>query len=368
MEIGVPREIKTDEYRVGLTPGGVRELVEAGHSVLVQSGAGQTVGFDDESYRRAGAELLPEARELFERAGLIVKVKEPQPSEYPLLRAQQLLFAYLHLAPEPALTEALVHSGADCIAYETVTDPRGRLPLLAPMSEVAGRLATQAGAHHLELAQGGRGVLLGGVPGVCPAQVTIIGGGVVGTQAARMALGLGARVSLLDQSVERLRELDREFGGRLSCEFATQDRLERLLPETELLIGAVLVAGDTAPKLLSSEQIARMPRGAVLVDVAIDQGGCFATSRPTTHSQPTYTEQGVVHYCVANIPSAAARTATLALTNATLPYILRLASDGIEALGRDAGLASGLNVYRGQLVHPAVARAQGKAWQKSPYA
>jgi len=358
MRIGVPREIKTDEHRVGLTPAGVRELVDRGHSVRVQSDAGAAVGFDDDQYRESGAEILPGAEAVFAEADLMVKVKEPQSGEIPLLRSGQLLFTYLHLAPEPALTEALLASGASCIAYETVTDRAGRLPLLAPMSEVAGRLATQAGAHHLELHQGGRGILLGGIPGVAPGQVTIIGGGVVGTQAARMALGLGARVTLLDKSLPRLRELDELFGGRVVCEYATRESMERRLPDTDLLIGAVLVAGDSTPKLLSEEQVGLMRPGSVLVDVAIDQGGCFASSRATTHREPTYVTRGVVHYCVANIPSAAARTATLGLTNATLPYIQRLAEQGLAALEEDPGFRAGLNVHAGQLTHPAVARAQ----------
>ncbi len=362
MRIGVPREIKTDEYRVGLTPSAVRELVEKGHQVLVESEAGAAVGFDDGSYQAAGATLVEDASTVFAEAELIVKVKEPQTEEHRQLKPGQILFTFLHLAPDPEQAEGLMASGASCIAYETVTDREGRLPLLTPMSEVAGRLATQAGAHHLELHQGGRGILLGGVPGVFPAGVTIIGGGVVGTQAARMALGLGARVRILDKSLARLRELDVLFQGRLICEYATEDALEQALPRTDLLIGAVLVAGDAAPKLLSREQLNALPRGAVLVDVAIDQGGCFATSRPTTHRQPTFVESEVVHYCVANIPSAAARTATLALSHATLPYVQALAQNGLKARERDSGLASGLNVHKGNIAHEAVARALGEPW------
>ncbi len=362
MRIGVPREIKTDEYRVGLTPSAVRELVARGHSVLIETGAGVAVGFDDVAYQKAGATIVGEANTLFEDAELIVKVKEPQPEEYRQLKPTQILFTFLHLAPDPEQAEGLMASGASCIAYETVTDRAGRLPLLTPMSEVAGRLATQAGAHHLELHQGGRGILLGGVPGVSPANVTVVGGGVVGTQAARMALGLGAKVRILDKSLERLRELDSMFPGRVTCEYATEDALEQALPVTDLLIGAVLVAGDAAPKLLSREQLGAMPNGAVLVDVAIDQGGCFATSRPTTHRQPTFVEAGVVHYCVANIPSAAARTATLALSHATLPYVQALAQNGIQALEQDPGLAAGLNVYRGRIAHKAVAHALGERY------
>lgn len=359
MRIGVPREIKADEYRVGLTPAGVRELTDRGHSLYVETGCAEGIGFTDQDYREAGAEILSGAAEVFARAQLIVKVKEPQPSEYALLDPEHLLFTFLHLAPEPELTRALMSSGASCLAYETVTDGRGGLPLLAPMSEVAGRLATQAGAHHLELHQGGRGILLGGVPGVPPAQVTIVGGGVVGVQAAQMAVGLGAKVTLLDKSLPRLRELDARFAGRVSCEYATRESLERALPHTDLLIGAVLVAGAAAPKLLSAEQVGQLPAGAVLVDVAIDQGGCFATSRATTHRKPTYVERGVIHYCVANIPSAAARTATLALTHATLPSIQSLAELGLAALAHNPGLAEGLNVHAGRVTHPAVARALG---------
>ncbi|UZJ45702.1 alanine dehydrogenase [Marinimicrobium sp. C6131] len=362
MRIGVPREIKADEYRVGLTPSAVRELTALGHPVLVERGAGSAVGFDDPAYESAGATMVDSAGDVFADAQLIVKVKEPQPDEYRQLRSDQILFTFLHLAPDPEQAEGLMASGASCIAYETVTDRTGRLPLLTPMSEVAGRLATQAGAHHLELHQGGRGILLGGVPGVSPAGVTIVGGGVVGTQAARMALGLGARVRVLDKSLTRLRELDAAFHGRLVCEYATEDALEQALPRTDLLIGAVLVTGDAAPKLLSREQLGVLPHGAVLVDVAIDQGGCFATSRPTTHRQPTFSVDGVVHYCVANIPSAAARTATLALSHATLPYVQALAQNGLEALKRDPGLGAGLNVHRGQITHEAVARALGKPW------
>ncbi|WP_347329495.1 alanine dehydrogenase [Marinimicrobium locisalis] len=361
MRIGVPREIKADEYRVGLTPTAVRELAEAGHEVLVQASAGEAIGFDDEQYRQAGAILLESADELFERATLLVKVKELQPEEYSRLRPKHILFTFLHLAPDPRQAEALLSSGASCIAYETVTDASGQLPLLAPMSEVAGRLATQAGAHHLELHQGGRGILLGGVPGVPPAGVTVVGGGVVGVQAARMAVGLGAQVTILDKSPRRLRELDAMFRGRVVCEYATADGLERLLPTTDLLIGAVLVAGDAAPTLLSRAQLAELPNGSVLVDVAIDQGGCFETSKPTTHGNPTFVEEGVIHYCVANIPSAAARTATLALSHATLPYVQALAALGLEALDRDPGLAKGLNVHSGRLTHEAVARALGKS-------
>lgn len=355
MQLGVPKEIKSGEFRVGLTPAGVLELSRAGQKVLVQSGCGCEIGFSDRDYQQAGAELVSSAEDIYRRAQLIVKVKEPQAEECKLLRPGQLLFAYLHLAADRQLTEALLVTGASCIAYETVTDPAGRLPLLAPMSEVAGRLATQAGAHHLELAQGGRGVLLGGVPGVAPAKVVIVGGGMVGTQAARIAVGMGADVTLLDKSIPRLRELDDLFGGRVSCEYATAERLEALALEADLLIGAVLVAGAAAPKLLSSSQIEAMLPGSVVVDVAIDQGGCFATSRPTSHQVPTYKVGEVVHYCVANIPSAVARTATMALTHATLPHVLALAKEGLAALKADKHRLAGLNIHAGEVTQAAVA-------------
>lgn len=355
MQLGVPKEIKSGEYRVGLTPAGVLELSRAGQQVLVQSGCGREIGFSDRDYQNAGAELVVSAEEIYRRAELIVKVKEPQPEECKLLRPGQLLFAYLHLAADRQLTEALLASGASCIAYETVTDSAGRLPLLAPMSEVAGRLATQAGAHHLELTQGGRGVLLGGVPGVAPAKVVIVGGGVVGTQAARIAVGMGADVTLLDKSLPRLRELDDLFGGRVRCEYATAERLETLSLEADLLIGAVLIAGAAAPKLLSKRQIEAMLPGSVVVDVAIDQGGCFATSRPTSHQEPTYKVGEVVHYCVANIPSAVARTATMALTHATLAHVLALAKEGLGALEANKHRLAGLNIHAGEVTQEAVA-------------
>ncbi|WP_111643302.1 alanine dehydrogenase [Marinimicrobium alkaliphilum] len=357
MQVGVPKEVKQDEYRVGLTPAGVQELIRGGHRVWVERGAGARVGFSDQVYRDAGAEIAANAEEVFSRARLIVKVKEPQPEECALLRADHLLFTYLHLAAEAALVERLQASGAAAIAYETVTQADGGLPLLTPMSEVAGRLAVQAGAHHLELAQGGRGVLLGGVPGVAPAQVVIVGGGVVGTEAARIALGMGAQVTLLDTSLARLRTLDKLFGGRVHCEYATGALTEARALTADLVIGAVLIPGASAPKLLSEAQVRKMQPGSVLVDVAIDQGGCFATSRPTTHAQPTFTVNGVVHYCVANMPSAAARTATLALTNATLPFVQALADQGLDALAADAHLRAGLNICAGQVTHLAVAES-----------
>lgn len=359
MRIGIPKELKSGEHRVGLTPAAVRELTAQGHQVFVERDCGLVIGFVNEDYLRAGAELLDSIVDIYQAAQLIVKVKEPQPQEVEYLRPDHLLFTYLHLAADPALAEALQSSGATCIAYETVTDNAGRLPLLAPMSEVAGRIAVQAGAHHLEIAQGGRGVLMGGVPGVAPANVLVIGGGVVGTQAARIAVGMGARVTVLDKSLPRLRELDNLFAGRASCEYITEARLEELAIAADLLIGAVLIAGASAPRLLDHSQVSQLQRGCVIVDVAIDQGGCFATSRPTTHQQPTYVVDGVVHYCVANIPSAVARTATMALTNATLPYVASLASGGIAAARADKHLLAGINVYQGGIAHPAVAESLG---------
>lgn len=357
MRIGIPKEVKAGENRVALTPAGAAELHQRGHSVYVMRGAGQAVGFSDERYQQAGALLMDSLAEVYASADLIVKVKEPQPEEYGLLSADQLLFTYLHLAADRSLTEALLSSGASCIAYETLTDAQGRLPLLAPMSEIAGRMAVQAGAHHLEKAQGGKGMLLGGIPGVAPANVLILGGGVVGANAAAMAVGMGAQVRILDKSIARLRQLDDQWRGRVACEYATQERINTLALQSDLIIGSVLNAGASAPRLLTRELIAKMEKGSVLVDVAIDQGGCFATSRPTTHQQPTYTEEGVVHYCVANIPSAVARTATLGLTNATLSYIIRLADEGLAALQADAGFRAGLNVYRGQLTQSGVAES-----------
>ncbi len=355
MRIGIPKEVKVGENRVALTPAGAAELNQRGHSVYVMRGAGQAVGFSDERYQEAGAVLMDSLAEVYASADLIVKVKEPQPEEYGLLRTDQLLFTYLHLAADRSLTEALLASGASCIAYETLTDAQGRLPLLAPMSEIAGRMAVQAGAHHLEMAQGGKGMLLGGIPGVASANVLILGGGVVGANAAAMAVGMGAQVRILDKSIVRLRQLDDQWRGRVVCEYATQERINTLALQSDLIIGSVLNTGASAPRLLSRELIAKMEKGSVLVDVAIDQGGCFATSKPTTHQQPTYVEDGVVHYCVANIPSAVGRTATLGLTNATLAYVIRLADVGLAALQSDAGFRAGLNIYRGQLMHAGVA-------------
>ena len=356
MRIGVPKETKNHEYRVGLTPASVRELAQAGHEVLVQTDAGAGIGMTDAEYTGAGATIAADARQVFAGSDLIVKVKEPQPGECLLLRAGQVLFTYLHLAPDPRQTELLLASGATAIAYETVTAADRSLPLLAPMSEVAGRLSVQAGAHCLEKAQGGSGVLPGGVPGVAPAKVLVIGGGVVGDNAAAMALGMGADVTLLDCSLPRLREVDAEYGGRVKCVYSTRETIEEYTLQSDLVIGAVLKPGATAPKLISKELVKRMKPGSVLVDVAIDQGGCFETSRPTTHQAPTYIVHGVVHYCVANMPGAVPRTSTLALNNATLPYITALADKGLKrALADDPGLRNGLNVYQGRVTCEAVA-------------
>ncbi|MEL4890221.1 alanine dehydrogenase [Xanthomonas protegens] len=360
MLVGVPKEIKNHEYRIGLTPSGVRELVVHGHQVLVQRGGGQSIGLTDAEYERAGARIAEDAASVFAQAEMIVKVKEPQPEECAMLRPGQLLFTYLHLAPDPQQAAALQRSGCTAIAYETVTDGHGGLPLLAPMSEVAGRMAIQAGAHALEKAQGGSGVLLGGVPGVKPAQVLVIGGGVVGINAARMAMGLHARVTVLDRSLERLKYLDELYGQQLTTLYSTRDAIEQCLPHTDLVIGAVLIPGAAAPKLVSRDQLALLRPGSVLVDVAIDQGGCFETSRPTTHQQPTYEVDGIVHYCVANMPGGVARTSTFALTNATLPFVLLLAEHGLQALRDDQDLRNGLNVHAGKLTHRAVAQALGQ--------
>jgi alanine dehydrogenase len=358
MLIGVPREIKSNEHRIGLTPAGVRELVQHGHQVLVQRDGAVTIGFDNTHYEQAGAEVVNTAAEIFKRAELIIKVKEPQPVECAMLRPGQALFTYLHLAPDPEQTRLLVESGATCIAYETVTSASRGLPLLAPMSEVAGRMAIQAGAHNLELTQGGDGILLGGVPGVEPARVLVIGGGVVGINAARMAMGLGADVTVLDRSLERLQELEMLFGGRMKTVFSTADAIERYALEADLVIGAVLIPGAAAPRLIPRDLVKRMKKGAVMVDVAIDQGGCFETSRPTTHKDPTYIVDGVVHYCVANMPGGVARTSTIALTNATLPFALELADQGVTvALRNNEHLRNGLNVHAGQVTHRAVAEA-----------
>ncbi len=359
MIVGIPQEIKNHEYRIGMTPAGVRELVAAGHTVLVEHNGGDAIGFDNAAYQAAGAEIAANAEEVFARADMIIKVKEPQPNECRMLREGQLLFTYLHLAPDPEQAKLLQDSGASAIAYETVTSARGGLPLLAPMSEVAGRMSVQAGAHHLEKAQGGNGTLLGGVPGVEPGKVVILGGGVVGTNAARMAAGMGAQVTILDRSIERLQQLDDLFQGRVVGVYSTADAVERYALAADVVIGAVLIPGASAPKLITREHVGAMKKGAVLVDVAIDQGGCFATSRATTHQDPTYVVDDVVHYCVANMPGGVARTSTMALTNATLPYALKLASAGLNVLRDDAHLASGLNVHAGHITHEAVAAALG---------
>lgn len=360
MRIGVPKEIKVHEYRAGLTPPSVRELTARGHEVLVQAGTGAGIGCSDDEYAQAGARVVPDAASAFAQADMVVKVKEPQPQEIAMLRRGQLLFTYLHLAPDRALTEGLMAAGCTAIAYETITDAQGRLPLLAPMSEVAGRMAVQVGAVSLQKAQGGRGVLLGGVPGVAAGKVVVLGGGVVGTHAAKMAVGLGAEVTVLDRSLPRLRELDDIFQGRVRLVYASLDAVEQAALAADLVIGAVLVPGAAAPRLLSRAQIARMQPGSVLVDVAIDQGGCFETSRPTTHAEPTYVVDGVVHYCVANMPGAVARTSTWALNNATLPFALALADKGWRrACREDRFLMEGLNVHGGHLVHPAVGHSLG---------
>lgn len=360
MLIGVPKEIKNHEYRIGLTPAGVKELVMNGHDVIVENNGGAAIGFENDQYVAAGARIIDSAEEIFATADMIIKVKEPQPNECRMLRPGQLLFTYLHLAPDPQQTELLVASGCTAIAYETVTDARGGLPLLAPMSEVAGRMSIQAGAHHLEKAQGGLGALLGGVPGVAPAKVLVIGGGVVGTQAARMAVGMGADVTILDRSLPRLRQLDTEFDGRLRTVYSTADAVEQYAIEADLVVGAVLIPGAAAPKLLTREIIGRMKKGAVLVDVAIDQGGCFETSKATTHQDPTYVVDDVVHYCVANMPGGVARTSTIALTNATLPFAVALANKGAkQALLDDAHLMNGLNVHDGKITYKAVADVLG---------
>jgi len=358
--VGVPTELKPDEYRVAITPAGVRELVDAGHRVLVQSGAGAGSAIRDDAFAAQGATIVPDAPELFDAAQLILKVKEPQPQEVQRLEQRHTLFTYLHLAAEPELTRALAASGATCIAYETVEDERGRLPLLAPMSEVAGKIATQAGAFFLEKPLGGRGILLGGVPGVAPANVMIIGGGVVGTNAAFIALGMEASVYVFDRNIDRLRELDIALAGRISTCFASTLEIEQRLPDADLVIGAVLVHGARAPKVVTRPQLSLMKGHAVMVDVSIDQGGCFETSRPTTHSHPVYEVEGVIHYCVTNMPGAVPITSTYALTNATMPYVLHLASSGVRlATAEDPGLALGVNVAAGQVTYQGVAEAVG---------
>lgn len=355
MIVGVPKEIKVREYRVGLAPASVRELTARGHSVLVEASAGVGIGVSDADYMQAGAEVVSSAEEVFARSELIVKVKEPQLQECALLRPGQLLFTYLHLAPDPEQAKALMASGATCVAYETVTSATGGLPLLAPMSEVAGRMAIQAGAYFLEKPHGGFGVLLGGVPGVPPAKVVILGGGVVGSHAAMIASGMGAEVWVLDRNVDVLRNLWKQYGTAINTQYATQDAIEQHALDADLVIGGVLVPGASAPKLLSRDLLPKMKRGSVVVDVAIDQGGCFETSRATTHDEPTYEVEGVIHYCVANMPGAVPRTSTFALNNATLPFVLALADQGEAALRNDPHLRNGLNVCRGHITHAGVA-------------
>jgi alanine dehydrogenase len=359
MRIGVPTEIKSDEFRVGLVPSSVRELTARGHEVVVQSGAGGGIFADDAVYERAGAKILPTAEAVFDAADMIVKVKEPQAVEYKRLKPHQILFTYLHLAPDPEQARGLMASGAAAIAYETVTDAAGGLPLLAPMSEVAGRLSIEAAAIALRRPAGGRGVLMGGVPGVRPAKVVVLGGGVVGTHAARMAAGLGADVTIIDKSLPRLRQLDELFQGRVHTLASTMHAIEMEVMEADVVIGAVLVAGASAPKLVTRDMLKSMKRGAVLVDVSIDQGGCFETSRPTTHAHPTFEVDGIIHYCVANMPGAVPVTSAQALNNATLPFVLKLADKGLAAFDRDPHLAAGLNVRDGRIMHSAVAASLG---------
>jgi alanine dehydrogenase len=360
MKVGVPTEIKADEYRVAITPIGVRELVEHGHEVLVQAGAGEGSAIADAGYESQGARIVPAADDVFAESEMVLGVKEPQPEEVVMLNEGQTLFTYLHLAPAPELTRGLRESGATCVAYETVEDRHGRLPLLAPMSEIAGRIATQAGAFMLEKPLGGRGILLGGVPGVAPANVMVIGGGAVGMNAAFIAIGMEADVFVYDVSIDKLRELDIAFSGRASTVFSSTLSIEERLPTIDLVIGGVLVHGARAPHVIKREQLQLMKPGAVLVDVAIDQGGCFETSRPTTHGDPTYEVDGIIHYCVTNMPGAVPITSTYALTNATLPYVLALADLGVaEAARRDPGLKLGINVAQGKVTHPAVAEGVG---------
>lgn len=363
MIVGVPKEVKDHEARVGVTPAGVKALAEAGHTVLVETQAGEESGFPDEAYQNAGAEIVGDAGDVWGKAAMVVKVKEPVEPEYAYFREALILFTYLHLAPVPELTDKLLESKMIGIAYETVRDRQGTLPLLTPMSEVAGRMSVQVGANYLERERGGRGILLGGVPGVPPANVVILGGGIVGSNAARIALGLGARTTLIDVNLNRLRELDDIFNGRLNTLASNSYNVAQLTGEADLVIGGVLIPGATAPKLVTRAMVTQMKKGAVIVDVAIDQGGCVETARPTSHSNPSYKVDGVVHYCVTNMPGAVPNTSTLALTNSTFPYLLRLANLGArEALRQDAGLAEGLNTWMGTLTHRGVAESQQRAW------
>ncbi len=360
MLIGVPKEIKNNEFRVGLTPPSVHELAARGHKVIVQTGAGAGIGLTDEQYTAAGATIVPSAQEIFAQAEMVVKVKEPQPQECAMLRPGQILYTYLHLAPDPEQTAALVKSGAVCIAYETITGPGGGLPLLAPMSEVAGRMSIQAGASHLEKSKGGAGILLGGVPGVAAGHIVIIGAGVVGTNALQMAVGIGARVTVLDKNVDRLRQLDLVYGNRISTLYSNAHAIEEAVLSADLVIGGVLVPGAAAPKLVTRDMVSRMKTGSVVVDVAIDQGGCFETSHPTTHADPTFVVDGVVHYCVANMPGAVARTSTFALNNATIGHAVALANKGWrQAMRDDVHLKNGLNVCEGKVTYAAVAKDLG---------
>lgn len=366
MIVGLPKEIKNHEYRVGLTPSSVRELTSRGHKVLVQKNAGTEIGLTDEQYVAAGAQLLDSAKEIFALAEMVVKVKEPQPEECAMLRPGQILYTYLHLAPDPEQTAALVKSGAICIAYETITGANGGLPLLAPMSEVAGRMAIQAGAAHLEKSKGGMGLLLGGVPGVAPGHIVIIGAGVVGTNAMQMAVGTGARVTILDKSIDRLRQLDLVYGNRIATVYSNAQSIEEAVLTADLVIGGVLVPGAAAPKLVTRDLISRMKPGAVVVDVAIDQGGCFETSHATTHAEPTFVVDGVIHYCVANMPGAVARTSTFALNNATIGHAVALAEKGWQrAMRDDVHLKNGLNVCQGKVTYQAVAQALGYEYVKA---
>lgn len=359
MLVGVPKEIKPSEFRVGLTPEAVREYVAAGHQVIIETGAGLGIDKDDDTYRKAGALVVDTAAEVFARADMVVKVKEPQPAEWVQLREGQILFTYLHLAPDPEQAKGLMESGVSAIAYETVTAPGGGLPLLAPMSEVAGRLSIEAGAHALRANNGGRGTLMGGVPGVLPARLVVLGGGVVGTHAARMAVGLGANVEVFDRSLPRLRQLDEMFQGRATTRFSTAGTIEQAVEQADVVVGAVLIPGASAPHLVTRAMLGTMRRRAVLVDVAIDQGGCFETSHPTTHENPTYEVDGIIHYCVANMPGAVPLTSSYALNNATLPFGLALAAKGMKACDEDPHLAPGLNVHQGRIVNVAVAESLG---------
>lgn len=360
MKIGSPKEIKNREARVGVTPEGAAELVARGHQVFIESGAGAAVGFTDDLYAQQGCTIVPDAAALFDLSEMIIKVKEPQPEEIARLTDKHLLFAYLHLAPDPELARGLAASGATCVAFETVTDSKGRLPLLTPMSEVAGRLSVQAGAKYLEISNGGSGVLLGGVTGVLPGRVAVIGGGVAGLNAAQMAIGLGADVTVFERSIERIAELNALLHGRATVVFSSKSAIDDALAEADLVVGAVLLPGAAAPKVVSREQVATIKAGSVIVDIAIDQGGCFETSRPTSHDDPVYTEYGVTHYCVTNMPACVARTSTVALSNATLPFAIQLADKGVEsAVSVNLHLAAGLNVFNGKVVHPDVLASLG---------